>query len=472
MAIHLTASVDESLEGIDFDFERGAWIRGSVLSGTNAEWSAQVKVEQKRFDTNTLDWIYESVNDGYTDQQGAYEIVVPEGSNYVVFASEGSEYGVYTLGIGAPGFYYDSAVFPETAALVSAFIDVPAEHVDFDLDHLPMISGTVMADGVPVANAIVEAWQRSTADPFSGSNVVASMSSIGAYTHTDLNGAYFVRVSPGSNFYIRASVESNTPLVPEYYNNSYSAVGAEMIHLSLDEQMTNVNFSLAAGVQIHGVVTDEEGARLSNPSITLYDDAAQYINYAMGSLDGTYSVYAPVGMSVTLAAYSSGARFELFSNAWNFADITFLTGTTGDVLTADFVLFRTDADRDEDGLPDYQEETVPDGIYTPGVDYSDLNTPDTDHDGVNDWAEKMCGTSPLDSSDYLYISDARMTTNGVEFSWTTQNLVRYQVERCTDLSSAEWTPLPGIFDGNGSDVNFLDSSEGFDHAYYRVRVLP
>ncbi len=285
------------------------------------------------------------------------------------------------------------------------------------------------------------------------------------------DGAYSIKMAPGSNYLVRAVVDSEAPYLSEYYNDRRSASDAELFSFSLGDSVTNINFDLSVGFWIQGSVADEDGAAIISPSVNLYNSSAQHVSHENGGINGYYSICAPTGELVYISASGPSVQWEYYSNSWTYAGATAFSGETGDVVTADFVLFRSDTDRDGDGLPDYQEEAVPDGIYQPGVDHSNLSVGDTDQDGVNDYHEKICKTDPVNRSDYLYISDSIVTPSGILLRWPSVDQVAYYVERCSDLSINEWEEISELINGDGSVLQFTDSSLSGAKAFYRIRVL-
>ncbi len=466
----LSVFVEAPLEDINFDLDPGAWISGVVMSGTHIEGGARVQVQKKVYDGGTSNWIYTTVGSDFVDLLGGYSILVPPGTNYVVFAALPLEYPFLSFS-PSRGFYYDAAHLCENALIVSATLDTPAEGIDFDLGRLPVISGKVMSEEIPLVGATVDVFHETVVQSSSNGWMSASLIRFVASVEVEADGSYAVRLSPGSNYLIRAEAAPLTPFLPEYYNNTRSSSDAERFSLSLDGSETNVNFDLSVGFRIQGTVNTEEGNAVRSHSISVYGSSARRANQVSGNTDGSYSIYAPTGELVRVSASGFSVRHEYYSNSWTYAGATAFSGETGDVVTANFVLFRSDADRDGDGLPDYQEEAVPDGIYQPGVDPSNLNVGDTDQDGVNDYHEKICKTDPANRSDYLYISDSIVSPDEILLRWPSVDQVAYCVERCSNLLTHEWEEISELINGDGSVLQFTDRSALGIQAFYRIRVL-
>jgi len=336
-----------------------------------------------------------------------------------------------------------------------------------DLSHLPVISGKVLSGGVPVVHAKINIYQKTEVqgDPFSMSQIIWVTSA-----EVEADGSYSVRLVPGTNYIVGVTTENAPPFLPEFYNQARSLQDAETLSVALDASASDIDFDLSVGFRIQGSVTDESGCVVQTPYISVQDSFGRGINSAQGETNGWYSIYAPTGEQVYVSAWGDGMEWELYRDSKDRDNAEPLFGGTGDTVTANFILFRYDTDSDSDGIPDYQEERVPDGIYQPGVDYSDLNACDTDHDGLNDGQEKQCKTDPANEADYLHVADSVMIPDGMSLQWMSVSGVQYFVERCTDLSVDEWEEIAGPINGDGTLIQFADLSVPKDRAFYRVCV--
>ncbi|MEI7850474.1 MAG: hypothetical protein WCH86_01425 [Kiritimatiellales bacterium] len=466
----LTVTVEVPLENVDFDLDQGAWISGFVMSGADPEMTARIKVYGKWYDERILSWNYSLINTEYTDQNGAYSVLVPPGSNYVVFASPGYSSGaIQSISFGAAeiGLYYDGSYPQANASWVATSVDLPAKNINFDLNHLPVISGKVMSGGIPVAHAIVNILQKTSgqSDPFSMSQIIWVTSA-----EVEADGSYSVRLVPGTNYIVGVTTENAPPFLPEFYNHARSLQDTETLSVALDVSAVGIDFDLSVGFRIQGTVKDESGCVVQTPYVSVQDSFGRSLNSAQGETNGWYSIYAPTGELVFVSAWGMDVEWELYRDSKDLDNAEPLSGGVGDTVIANFILFRSDTDSDGDGIPDYQEERVPDGIYQQGVDYSDLNAPDTDHDGFNDWQEKQCKTDPANEADYLRIADSVMIPDGMILRWMSVPGVQYFVERCTDLSVDEWEEIAGPINGDGTLIQFVAPVASKDRAFYRVCV--
>jgi hypothetical protein len=97
-----------------------------------------------------------------------------------------------------------------------------------------------------------------------------------------------------------------------------------------------------------------------------------------------------------------------------------------------------DLDNDGDGLTDEQE--ILGTLFFPTTP-TDVNDPDSDHDGFGDAAESGAGTDPLNAGAYLHIVSVAKVTNRVVIGWLARSNVTYAVR------SDDWLGGGGVFTG-------------------------
>ncbi len=469
-ALPLTTTVDEPAEQIDFNLNQGAWISGIVMDGSEPISYLRVEVYKKVYNSTEADWNYNSIASDYTDTNGAYSALVPEGTNYVVFADSKSTSGLLSLppSVSEQGIYYDTAHPRENATLVSTSTNTPAENINFDMSALPTVSGKVTSNGTALSNATVTIYQKTVCYTGLGGTPVFTGTMFVKDIETDIDGTFSIQLPPGNNYLVHASADGTSSCLPLYYNNVRTSSDAELISLAFGDAATNVNFDLPTGFWIQGTVSDEDGNLASQPYINVYDSSSQLVNYQSGNSDGTYSISAPIGEPVCLRASASSMQSEWYKDSPSQQYATPISGNTGDVVTANFTLFRTDADQDGDGVPDYQEEFIPDGIYESGVDYSNLKKSDTDEDGFDDGEEQRCKTDPANRFDFFQMASPYATPDGMILRWMSASGVSYYIERSTNMF--DWTDIAGPTSGSGSLIQFETPAVSGSCAYYRISV--
>lgn len=463
----VTVTLESPAENVDFDLEQGAWISGFVRSGTLPESDLRVEVYDKVYDENALSWSDHFVEADDSDTNGAYRVLVSPGSNYIVFAFSQNGYFLPPYRGSEQGLYYDAAYPRENASFVATSIGSPAENINFDMNHLPVISGKVMSEGVPVHHAKMDVYQKII---YETNLFVVSYTTWVTSTEVEADGSYRVRLAPGTNYLLGVRTQHAPPFLPEFYNHARSLQDAEILSLSLDHSVSGVDFDLSAGFRIQGTVTDESGSLVQFPWISVQDHLGRGLNSRSSETDGWYSIYAPTGTPVYVSASGMGVEWEIYCDSRDLDNAEPLFGETGDTVTANFVLFQSSTDSDGDDIPDYQEESIPDGIYQQGADYSDLHLLDTDQDGLNDGEEKLCRTNPADRSDYLYIANSASTPEGMRVQWMSASGVQYFIECCPDLFVGEWEERAGPINGDGTLIQFTDPSVSETRAFYRICV--
>jgi len=97
---------------------------------------------------------------------------------------------------------------------------------------------------------------------------------------------------------------------------------------------------------------------------------------------------------------------------------------------------------------------------------------DPDGDGLNNWQEWRCGTSPTDASSALRLVSALPAGTNVTVTWQSVAGVDYFLERSTNLSpSALFTPLATGIPGQAGTTSYTDTAATNGGPYfYRVGV--
>ncbi len=110
------------------------------------------------------------------------------------------------------------------------------------------------------------------------------------------------------------------------------------------------------------------------------------------------------------------------------------------------------------------------GLPTDGsADYAD-----SDHDGMNNWQEWVCGTNPTNAASVLRLQLPLFVPGRVMLTWSSVTNRAYFVERATNLAprlgfSLLQTNIPGLPD----TTSFIDTNPpGSGPAFYRVGVQP
>jgi hypothetical protein len=108
------------------------------------------------------------------------------------------------------------------------------------------------------------------------------------------------------------------------------------------------------------------------------------------------------------------------------------------------------------------------GLPTDGsADYTD-----TDGDGMNNWQEWRCGTSPTDANSALRLLSGQPAGTIVTVTWQSVAGVNYFLERSTNLgASGPFTPLATNLPGQPGTTAYTDTNgAGAWPHFYRVGV--
>ena len=96
---------------------------------------------------------------------------------------------------------------------------------------------------------------------------------------------------------------------------------------------------------------------------------------------------------------------------------------------------------------------------------------DPDGDGLNNAAEYVAGTHPTDSGSVLRLEGITGGSAGVELTWSSVRLKRYQVWRNGVVTGGSWMPVGLPLRATNTVSRLLDSSMS-SAGFYRIEALP
>ena len=289
-----------------------------------------------------------------TQSDGSYAIRgLPPGNYRVEVFADNGEYA---------GEYYDNTYSEGAASTVAVTLGATTSNVNFGLAVGGRIEGTVTreSDGSALFFAVVTATDD-TAAP--GESVVE----YGAFTAVD--GSYAITGLPPGDYRVQAETRftpSAADLATEYYDGAYAPGSATPVSVTLGNTTSAINFDLALGGVINGVVKREGDAQpLADVSVYAYDlTADEFLLFDTASrVDGSYqftglppgsytveaNAYSSSGANVYAAefyddTYDAGAATELAINVGQtFNNIDFDLAVGGRISGA--------VARDVDGMP-------------------------------------------------------------------------------------------------------------------------
>lgn len=258
-----------SAAAANFQLEAGATIAGRLASGGSPV--SNVWADVYGTDDTWLD-------SGLSDVAGDYEVTgLPAGTYYVRTYGGGQGY--------ADEWYDDVAALgwdrPGGATAITLGAGGERTNVNFSLAIGGVISGTVTNPaGAPIADVRVDIY---------GSDEEWLSSAV-----TDGNGDYeVVGLHAGTNF-VRTDV-GDTNYVDEWWSD-VAAVGTDIpsnaLPIAVTAGSTNdpIDFGLADGGVIGGMVQDTNYAPLPNVFVDVYDESSNWVKSATTSTGGTYRV--------------------------------------------------------------------------------------------------------------------------------------------------------------------------------------
>ena len=218
--------------GINITLPAGGTIAGQVTSVSGGAPLANIDIDA--FDSVGTRL---SVN-ASTDLSGNYEIGGLPTGDYFVRADP-------TFGQGFPRIYYPNAAVIDGAALIPVTVSIQTPNIDIALPPGGTISGRVSdaGTGQPIANMDL--------DVFDSAGVRVSIDAV-----TDTNGDYILGPLAAGNYTVRADPTPAQGYPLTYYLGVQSNSAATPLHVSSGGSVTGVNFSLALGGSISGVIRE------------------------------------------------------------------------------------------------------------------------------------------------------------------------------------------------------------------------
>lgn len=208
-----------------------------------------------------------------TDADGTFLISPLNAGNYYVRVDPNADQGY--VDEYYPGVFLKSLAAP---VVVPVSGTVP---LTFQLDLGAKISG-VMVDGnsVPAVNVDLDIYTA-------GGEFIPSVN-----TATDASGAYVLGALPPGGYAIGADPDLVSFLIPEFYDNHLDQASADPVNVSGTATFGGIDFGLAFGGTVSGVVTDLSGTPLVGIDIDVFDSAGVFYSAvdAMTDATGAYEI--------------------------------------------------------------------------------------------------------------------------------------------------------------------------------------
>ncbi len=275
---------DSVASGINFALIPGGGISGTVTNALGAPIAgADVSASH---DDVCCGWGYAT-----TAGDGTYTITDLAPGSYRVDANAA----------GYAGEYYNGTYDWSAATLVSVSSGSTTPGIDFAFAPEGSISGTITnASGTPIAGAAVNA-NRDTCCDGGGATTAPD----GTYTINDL--------APGS-YRVDADAEA---YAGEYYNNTYDWSAATLVTVASEVTTPGIDFALAPGGSISGIVTDALGTPIADANVYASRDACCDSGWSSTAGDGSYTITDLAPDSYRVDADAVGYAGEYYNDTYD-----------------------------------------------------------------------------------------------------------------------------------------------------------
>ena len=460
---------DESLEYqyyVEPDWQGGLVIsNGTVFTNAPFEVEPGYIIEGYVYDTNSTplfdgevaliemdqwgneDW--RSWSD--TTPDGYYNLLSPTGTFYV----RTEDFGDYIV-----DRYYTNAFIGNIEEATPVIVTTNGvTNINFYLSTGARIEGMVQdPDMNPVSWGRVKAYNQDEECIGEG------------YVGWEGSGEFGFAVPAGSNVTVRTEVDYGQWYPRTWHGNTCSRDLATTLSLTNGQTRGGLNIQVFPGYEVHGFVQSQSGGvGIVGAGVTAFDIASN--QYDIVGTDGSgnyYSLYVPTNVALGFFAGAVGFEGEFYDDVYNPANATAIQTSAYNHVNVEFVLYATGLDTDNDGIPDSEEDTVPNGNYDAGTDYSNPADPDTDDDGVDDGDEQVAGTDPQDGDSLFGIVETDPGEDGLFLLWSSVSGRQYNVQECTNLAVGVWSNIYTVTATaeNTSYTNGMVAGRGF----YRVQV--
>ncbi len=256
-AVAVTVTPPNDTSGIDFQLISGTYIEGTVKdSVTQAPVSG---ILMKAYNSSGSKMRVE----GRTHSDGHYVLGAYKPGDYYVRADPAYPKGYMDM-------YYPNAFTFDSAAPVTLALPKPVTGIDFQLPAGSYIRGGVRdTHNIPIPDIKMKFYD-------SDWNLLELAVSKTKSDGTFLSGA----LKPGS-YYIKAVPVYPQPYVDEFYNDAVEKEDADPVMVTLDHEVSGIDFILESGGYLSGIILDSAtGNPLYDIDLDLYDSDWQWVDYS------------------------------------------------------------------------------------------------------------------------------------------------------------------------------------------------
>jgi hypothetical protein len=425
----VTVAVAQALGPIDFQLDPASRIRGRISGGGTPVPGMGVFVDWMP-DTNQW-WATSRMGWGWSDSNGNYSIDVPPGTNYVVGTDPrgGSFY---------PARYWNDVAGAREATHVGVGPGGVLDGIDLDLAMGFRVEGRVTDEnGAPMGNVDVAAhlldgegdWVRSG----------------GMWTEQD--GLFGFPLPTGTNYFLVARTTWDGSWCPRmFYDGKLTRETADWVETNAGEVVSGVDFQLFPGYRVEGHVYRSDGhTPIQDAYVASVDGDGNWSDNTSTDPAGAFGLAVATNRQLRLQAGGYELASEFFKDVYELNQATVLQLPPLVSTNLDFVLYNMNEDGDGDGVPDRDEDSRPDGRYTPAEDWASFTNRDTDGEGLDDGREWSLGTDPQkrDSDDDTQSDMEEVDVLGTDPLNSTSKLECRQVAGRSNLTTVTWSSVPG-----------------------------
>ena len=452
MADPVTVQVSQATSGIDFTMEQPSYIEGFCTYSGGGVSGLNVSVFYVP-DTNDHQWTFLEVSQ--TETSGFYQVPVPAGTQYLVRVQNSDGFFIDQ--------YWDNVFKSDEATYVDVAETSTLSNIDFLLIQGFRVEGTVFDENNnPYTQVLVNAQSQNGFGSWEWSG----------NGNTDENGNFGFPVMAGNTgSVIFVAHPDNTWYPATYYDQKYNIDLGDLLWTNAGSTISGVNIYMYPGALVTGTVYRSDGVT----PIGAGNVEAMNVNsnrFGESFIDGMGHYSFIMTTSQPLYVKGGGGSYisEFYSNAYTFADATTIQPAGMTTMVVDFAIYEFNEDSDTDGRMDYQEDTVPDGIFVWAEDWASYTNTDTDTDGYTDYQEWLADTDQKNSNSFLVCANVFLTNDNIAVTWDGKSNVNYNIQRTTTVgdpdSWEDWTP----YIGTGGTAVVEDSILSITGHAYRVRV--
>ncbi len=324
----LTVIEGQTVEGINLSLALGSAIAGHVVDANTASPIAKAAViiyspTAPRF---------APVRIVHTNGNGEYVASVRPGSYYVAVEARGYHKE-----------FYDASRDLQNATLVTVVADQHTSGIDFKLDPLSAISGTVVDQNTkaPIAGAVVIAFPER-----SGRNPLGNPADLKTplFGKTDSLGQYKISNVPSGKYFVLAEARS---YLHEFWREASGLGNATPVEIPESGDVTGIDFTLEQGGAISGtVVSSSDGSPLGGAQVFVWSRASNAAAQSQTGRDGKYIVGGLLTGEYLVYVEARGFKPQFYSGAETRAQATPVKVEAPNVTTGiDFKLEKLDVRR-------------------------------------------------------------------------------------------------------------------------------